>query len=190
MAQRTPTSRSSGRQRPGDGSAGSRRRVALLLAATIAVVLLAACGGAADAPGGSAAATPAAAASSSPSPLPSPQITSGAPPAAAVATVKEFWDLLGSGQDEQAFALTTADSPLRDGDFGLTSARFVKVAPGPVGRGPVSGATVEFAVIVHIEPAETAAGGQWTGARDYRLFQQVVRMSDGTWRLAASGTGP
>jgi hypothetical protein len=159
--------------------------VPLALLAMLCAALVAACGGT----GGGAAGRPSPA-GASPTPVPSPQITSGAPPAAAVAVVKDFWDRLGSGDKTGAFALTTAGSALRSDDYGLDSARFVGLVPHTVGRGPASDVTVAFAVTVFIEPASTQAGGQWTGAREYRLFEQVVRMSDGTWRLVASGTGP
>ena len=158
---------------------------ALLAAVALAcwAATLAACGssGASDVPSATA---------TGPTPAPSPQITTGEPPAAAVAVVREFWTLLGQGRDADAFRLTSPGSPLGTYEWGIASARFVELVPGSVSRGPAPNATVEFAVKVFIEPEASPAGGQWGAARAYQLFEQVVRLSDGTWRLVQSGTGP
>ena len=123
--------------------------------------------------------------------MPSPQITGGAPPQAAVAVVRDFWTLIGEGRIDDALELTTADSDERLVDeWGIASARFVGVVPRSVSRGPLRAATIEFAVKVFIGPEDSAAGSQWGDARAYQLFEHVVRMSDGSWRLVASGTGP
>ena len=149
----------------------------------VVAALLAACGGSS---GGPAAPSPA-----GPTPQPSPQITSGAPPDGAVAVVRRFWTLVGEGHTAEALDLTTPDSGLRLVDeWGIASARFVGVVPHSVSRGPLPEATIEFAVKVFIDPEQSAAGSQWGDARDYQLFEHVVRMSDGSWRLVTSGTGP
>ncbi len=129
-------------------------------------------------------------ASSSSAPVPSPPITSGRPPAGAVAVVREFWKLVGQGRLKQAQdSLTSPQSPVRAWhDSGVAAAHFVRVVPGPVGAAPVEGATLEFAVEVWIEPS--AAGGAWGPAGVHQLFENVVRMSDDSWRLVGSGTGP
>jgi hypothetical protein len=147
--------------------------------------LLAASGGA---PGG--AATPAAPASPAPTPVPSPLVTGGPPPATAVETVREFWTLAGDGRLEEAQqSLVAPGSPIQ-GWTGedIASARFVRVVPRSVGRAPAEGATIEFAVDVWIEPS--LAPNAWGEAGEHQLFQHVVRMSDGTWRMWDSGTGP
>ena len=145
--------------------------------------LLAACGGSSAGP-----ASPSAA---GPTPLPSPQITSGAPPAEAVTVVRRFWTLIGEGRTADALALTTPDSGVRQVDaWGVAAARFIGLVPHSVSRRPLPAATVEFAVKVFIEPESGAAGQQWGEARDYQLFAHVARMSDGSWRLVAIGTGP
>jgi hypothetical protein len=173
------TSRARGRSR--------LRMPAALASACVMAALLAACGGSSTGPaGGSASPSPA-----SPTPVPSPQITSGTPPKEAVAVVRRFWTLVGEGRITEALDLTTPDSDQRLVDeWGITSARFVGVVPHSVSRGPLPEATIEFAVRVLIEPEQGPAGQQWGDARDYQLFEQVARMSDGTWRLVSSGTGP
>ena len=70
----------------------------------------------------------------------------------------------------------------------IAAARFVRVVPGSVGGGPVEGATIEFSVIVWIDPGSQPS--PWGEAGEHQLFEHVVRMSDGTWRMWDSGTGP
>ena len=73
-------------------------RPRLTIAAVVAgAALLAACGGSS---GG--AASPRPPASAAPTPVPSPLITSGPPPAAAVDVVKQFWTLAGEGRLAEA----------------------------------------------------------------------------------------
>ena len=158
----------------------------VVLAVVAGGALLAACGGAAGASSG-------ASASPSPTPVPSPQITSGAPPAGAVDAVRRFWTLVGEGKLAEAKATVVApgSSLLQwdDAQDGIAAARFVRVVPDSVGRGPAEGATIEFAVDVWIEqhPSEPDL---WGDPGEHQLFEHVVRMSDGTWRMWGSGTGP
>ncbi len=60
--------------------------------------------------------------------------------------------------------------------------------PHSVGRAPADGATIEFAVVVWMEPGSQPS--PWGGPGEHQLFEHVVRMSDGTWRMWDSGTGP
>jgi hypothetical protein len=164
-------------------------------AALTGAVTLAACGGTSGGSGtplpasSSATATPSTPAGS-PSPQPSPLITSGPPPAAAVNTVRAFWTLVGQGQLKQAQdTLTTPQSELRLWDgTDIAAARFVGVVPGMTGHGPVAGATIGFAVQVWIKPSPS--GPAWGDTGVHELFENVVRMSVGSWRMVASGTGP
>ena len=157
--------------------------------ATVAVVagvaLLAACGGSSGGAG-----SPSGSASAAPTPVPSPLITSASPPAAAVAAVREFWMLAGTGRlGDAKRSLVAPGSPIQDwtGED-IASARFVRVVPRSVGGAPAKGATIEFAVDVWIEPS--LAPNPWGKAREHQLFEHVVRMSDGSWRMWDSGTGP
>jgi hypothetical protein len=157
----------------------------LLVAAVASAALFAACGGSS---GGS---SPVAAASSAaPVPAPSPWITSGPPPAAAVDVVREFWKLVGAGRlaEAQRF-LVAPGAPIQRWDGAdIGGARFVSVIPDSTSAGPPEGATVEFAANVWIEPA--GAVSPWGDAGVHHLFESLVRMSNGTWRMWESGTGP
>ena len=156
----------------------------LILVALAGAALLAACGGS------SGGAEETVAASPSPTPVPSPQVTSGAPPAAAVDVVREFWTLVGDGRLAQAQQdLVAPGSPILQWDGGdIASARFVRVVPRSVSEGPLAEATMLFSAIVWIEPA--ADPNVWGDPGEHQLFENVVRMSDGTWRMWDSGTGP
>ena len=159
---------------------------ALLLAVWACAALLAACGGSS----GGASSPTASAAVAAPTPSPEPLITSGRPPAAAVRTVREFWTLAGDGRLEEAkISLVAAGSPIQTwtGED-IVSARFMRLVPRSVSGAPVEGATIEFAVDVWIEPS--SAPNAWGEAGEHQLFEHVVRMSDGTWRMWDSGTGP
>jgi hypothetical protein len=128
--------------------------------------------------------------SASPTPLPSPKITSGSPPAGAVDVVREFWKTVGDGRlaEAQRF-LVSPTSPIQlwsDGD--IADARVVRVVPHSVSRSPKNEATVEFSVIVWIRPSSNVT--PWGDPGTHQLFEHVVRMSDGSWRLVESGTGP
>jgi hypothetical protein len=172
------------------GHVGAQRALSaaslMVLAALACAALLAACGGSS---GGAASAS----ASPSPTPVASPQITSGAPPAGAVDAVRRFWTLVGEGKLAEAQATVVAPgSPLlqwSDEQDGIAAARFVGVVPDSVGRGPAESATIEFAVDVWIEqhPSEPVL---WGDQGEHQLFEHVVRMSDGTWQMWDSGTGP
>lgn len=174
----------------------------LILSVVIAgVALLAACG---SAPGpvasASAAPTPvprssgasatSAPASAAPTPVPSPLITSGPPPAGAIAVVREFWTLAGSGRlgDAQRSLVARGSPILQWTGEDIAAARFVRLVPRSVSRGPAEGATIEFAVTVWIDPGSQP--GPWGDAGEHQLFEHVVRMSDATWRMWDSGTGP
>jgi hypothetical protein len=157
----------------------------VLLAVGAGGGLLVACGGAS---GGASAAT---IVSPSPTPVPSPQITSGEPPAAAVEVVREFWTLVGQGElDDAKATLVAPGAPIQqwNGDD-IGGARFVRVVPGSVGPGPLPSATIEFCADVWIQPSPTGPN-VWGDPREHQLFEHVVRMSDGTWRMWESGTGP
>jgi hypothetical protein len=108
-----------------------------------------------------------------------------------VDVVRAFWTLLGEGKLAEAKAtLVAPGSPLLQWDEeSIASARFVRVMPDPVGRGPLQGATIEFSVEVWIEQAASAPN-VWGDPREHQLFEHVVRMSDGTWKMWDSGTGP
>ena len=170
--------------------AEARRAAASLLAAApaaavlacLAALLLSACGGqaAATSPAGS----------PSPTPVPSPLVTEGAPPEGAVAVVREFWGLVGAGRLAEAQrSLVAPGAPLQQwtGDD-VAGARFVRLVPGSTASAPPDGATVEFAAEVWVDPASGAT--PWGEAGTHELFESVVRMSDGSWRLVQSGTGP
>jgi hypothetical protein len=149
--------------------------------------LLAACGGSSAGPS----AGPASPSPAGPTPLPSPQITTGTPPHEAVTVVRRFWTLIGEGRNAAALDLTTPDSGQRKVDeWGIASARFIGVVPQSVSSAPPPAATVEFAVTVFIAPEQGPAGQQWGAAGNHELFEQVARLSDGTWKLVSSGTGP
>jgi hypothetical protein len=161
----------------------------LLVAAATTIVLtaalLAACGGS------SGGASPAATAGiAGPTPVPSPLITSGPPPAAAVEAARGFWTLVGDGRLEDAQrSLAAPGSPIQDwtGED-IAAARFVRLVPRSVSKAPAEGATIEFAVVVWIEPGSQPS--PWGEPGRHQLFEHVVRMSDGTWRMWDSGTGP
>ena len=160
------------------GRAG--RLTILVVAAGLAAALLPACGDATNAPSSSPPAEP--------TPVPTPRITSGAPPAGAVDVVREFWKLAGEGRlGEAKRFLVAADSPIRQWTGGdIAGARFVRVVPHSVARAPK--ATVEFSAIVWIRPS--AGVTPWGETGTHQLFENVMRMSDGTWRMYESGTGP
>ncbi len=159
--------------------AGALAAAALACATAI---LVGACGGqaAATSPAGS----------PSPTPVPSPLVTEGAPPEGAVAVVREFWGLVGAGRLAEARrSLVAPGAPLQlwTGDD-VAGARFVRLVPGSTAAAPPDGATVEFAAEIWIDPASGAS--PWGEAGAHELFESVVRMSDGSWRLVQSGTGP
>ena len=158
---------------------------ALHVAACVCAVLLAACSGS----GGASPASPPAGAV--PTPVPSPRITRGEPPIAAADVVREFWTIVGEGRltEAQRF-LVAPGSPILEwtGDD-IASAHVVRIVPRSVGRNPGESATVEFAADVWIDPSPPGAA-VWGGPGEHRLFESLVRMSDGTWRMYDSGTGP
>ena len=161
---------------------------ASLAAVLCAAALLVACGGSSAGPsGGPASPSPSFA---GPTPVPSPQITSGAAPTDAVAVVRRYWTLLGVHSYDAAFALTTGSHIENAGAQPkvIESARYLR----PVGRvfpTPGEDATVEFGSWVRIVP--TATGSPFgTEPRRWEMFARVTRMSDGSWRLVELGTGP
>jgi hypothetical protein len=158
--------------------------VAALLTLTGAMLVgAAACGGSSGSP----AASPS---NASPTPVPSPHITAGAPPAGAVDVVRVFWKAVGEGRlsEAQRF-LTSPDSSIREWtDSGVGKARVVSVVADSVGPSPGPDATIQFAVDVWIKPASALT--PWGPTGTHTLFERVVRMSDGSWRLVESGTSP
>ena len=160
--------------------------LAVLAAAVggIAVALvLAACGGATT-QGAAATAT------ASPTPSPSPLVTADPPPAGAVEAVRLFWRLVGEGRLAEAkrFLVAPGSPILQWSGEDIGGARYVRLMPHSTSAAPPEGATVEFAVEVWIDPATSVS--PWGEAAVHELFESVVRMSDGSWRLYESGTGP
>jgi hypothetical protein len=153
------------------------------VAACVALTLvLSACGGSSEA--ASSATSP------SPTPVPSPLVTEGPPPAGAAAVVRLFWHLVGEGRLAEAQReLVAPGAPIQSwsGDD-IADARFVRLVPDSTSAAPPEGATVEFAAEVWIEPAGTVS--PWGDPGVHELFESVVRMSDGGWRMVQSGTGP
>jgi len=160
----------------------------LFLALALAMCAGAAAGAAAcGASSGSPSASPSAA---TPTPVPSPQITAGTPPAGAVEVVRHFWTLVGEDRlsEAQRF-LTSPGSGIRQWtDSGVSGARVVRVVADSVRPSPGRDATIEFAVKVWIDPSSAVT--PWGPTGTHVLFERVVRMSDGSWRLVESGTGP
>jgi len=159
---------------------------AALASVCCAAALLAACGGPSSGPSGG----PASPSPAGPTAVPSPQITTGRPPAGAVAVVRRYWTMLSAHHFDAAFALTTGPhldkSSLRT--TGVDSARYVHPV-GNVLSSPGGDATVDFGSQVLIVP--TATGSPFgTKPRRWLMFSRVVLMSDGSWRLVELGTGP
>jgi hypothetical protein len=155
--------------------------VAVVACVTV-TLFLGACGGSPEA---AATATVA-----SPTPVPSPLVTEGPPPAGAAEVVRLFWRLVGEGRLAEAKReLVAPGAPIQSwkGDD-IAGARFVRLVPDSTAAAPPEGATVEFAAEVWIEPAGTVS--PWGDPAVHELFESVVRMSDGSWRMVQSGTGP
>ena len=170
---------------------------ACVAAALVCAVLLAACGAS-----GSGAGSPTATAASpgvsspgvvsaEPTPVPSPQITSGAPPAGAVAVAARYWRSLSENRFGAARALLSPTSPMQTGWPGtdaIVRAHLVR-AKGPVlWKTLKAGETVEFPVEVYVVPSYPV--GNWGGPGTYVEYMGFVRMSDGTWRVMETGSGP
>jgi hypothetical protein len=189
----SPTHRPSLR-RTTTGVSATILAAAVLTLPLLAGAVLAACGGssgaAASGGGSPAPLSPASSQSAAPTPIPSPQITGGEPPAAAVAAVKTFWNVVGDGRLAEAQKLLVAPGApiLRWDGTDIAGARFVRLVPRSVVASPARGATIEFAAIVWIKPASAAS--PWGEPGEHQLFAHVVRMSDGSWRMWDSGTGP
>ena len=178
--------------RPESGSAGSARaRSVRAILTGLAILLLAgALAAGAAACGGSSGSPSTAPSAATPTPVPSPQITGGAPPAGAVEVVRQFWKLVGEDRlsEAQRF-LTSPGSTIRQWtDSGVSGARVVRVVDDSVGPSPGRDATIEFAVKVWIDPSSAVT--PWGPTGPHVLFERVVRMSDGSWRLVENGTGP
>ena len=104
--------------------------------------------------------------------------------------MREFWKIVGDGRlaEAQRF-LVTPDSPIQQWSGGdIAAAHVVRVVPRSVSHSPKSAATVEFAVDVWIRPTSNVT--PWGEPGTHQLFEHVVRMSDGSWRLVETGTGP
>lgn len=167
-----------------------RPSVIVVAVACCAVALLAACGGSAGGTSPKASAVSSSPAATGPTPVPGPQITSGALPAGAVRVVHRYWDLLSARKYDAALALATGphiDNASTEPKV-LESARYLRPATKAL-PSPGDDATVEFGSWVYIVP--TATGSPFgTKAARWELFSRVVRMSDGSWRLVELGTGP
>ncbi len=167
----------------------TRRRPTLALVTVfLAAAAGAACGGSS---GASLAPSPAGSpVPAGPTPVPSPQITSGRPPAGAVSVVKRYWTLLGEGRYAAAHALTTGPHlpDAKSEPRTIDAVRYLRPARA-VWRTAGADATVEFASWVYIVPTATGSPFGTQPARWY-MFARVVRMSDGSWRLVELGTGP
>ncbi len=152
--------------------------------------LLAACGGSPGGPSPSASRVSPSAFVASPTSVPTPQITSGRPPAGAVAVVQQYWALLSEREYDAAFALTSGSHTYDPGSNPreVESAHYLRPA-SKVFPTPGDDATVEFGSWIRIVPA--AEGSPFgTATRRWLMFSRVVRMSDGSWRLVELGTGP
>jgi hypothetical protein len=170
----------------------------LLAAAVCACALLAACGGssgsvqtaAASTTSTAAASSPTAAVSATPTPVPSPQVTNGSPPAGAVAVATQYWRLLSKDRFGAARKLLSPTSPMQNGwpgEDAIVKAHLVRA------RGPVlvkslkPSETVEFPVEIYVVPKY--AVGDWGDPGVYVQYMGFVRMSDGSWRVMETGTG-
>lgn len=160
-----------------------------IAAAVACAVTLSACGAASGSPSTSPSAPPTSPAPQGPTPVPSPQVTSGSPPPGAVAVVRRYWGLLGAHRYDAAFALTTGphmyNASTEPKEF--DSVRYLRPA-SKVYPKPGNDATVEFGSWLYIVPTATSSPFGTTAAR-WQLFSRVVRMSDGSWRLVEVGTG-
>jgi hypothetical protein len=169
---------------------------ALLTAATIVSGCAASAGGGVSAAASSS--SPSAAASSmsspaalTPTPVPSPQITAGAPPRGAVDVARRWWGLLSQNRLAEARALVAPGSPLDlhwGGPDTIRKAHLV-AAEAPVLEHTLKpDETVQFPVKVFVKPR--LAVGNWNGPGVYVQYMGFVRMSDGSWRVYETGTGP
>ena len=120
---------------------------------------------------------------------PWPQITSGVAPAGAVSSVRTFWRLVGRRSFAAARALVVPGSPLASADerWGIRRATLLAVHPEQLFAHPESYATLEFPVDVDVVPSSESA---WGPAGKHTLWMVMTRMSDGTWRVYETGSGP
>ena len=125
----------------------------------------------------------------SPTPRPSPQITSGAAPAGAVRAVRGFWRLLGEHRFARLRAAVAPGSPLADPHLAwdVAAGRLLAVHPRATRAVPPY-ATIEFKVDVFVRP--TAGSDTWGAVGNHTLWMTVTRMSDQSWRVYEYGTGP
>jgi hypothetical protein len=168
----------------------SRRACTMVAIACWAGPVFAACGGSPGGPSPSPPRVSPPASPAAPAAVPTPQITSGSPPAGAVAVVRQYWTLLSEREYDAAFALTTGSHIGNAGDQpkSIDSARYLHPV-GNVMPAPGDDATLEFGSLVFIVPTPTGSPFG-TQPRRWLMFSRVVRMSDGSWRLAELGTGP
>ena len=176
----------------------TRRLAVAVLLVAVAILALTACGGssggaqpvAASPSHSTVTSSPAATVGAAPTPVPSPQVTSGPPPAGAVAVARRYWRLLSDDRFAAAYALLSPTSPMQTGWPGadaIVKAHLVRA------RGPVlvkslkPSETVEFPVEVYVVPKFPV--GNWGDPGVYVQYMGFVRMSDGGWRLMESGTG-
>lgn len=167
----------------------SRPSFIAIVVASCAAALLAACGGSAGGTSPKSSAVSRSPAATAPTAVPSPQITSGALPAGAVAVVRRYWTLMGAHEYDAAFALTTGPHMYNAtaGPREFESLRYLRLATSALPR-PGKYATVSFGSWVYIVPTATSSPFGTTAAR-WEMFSSVVRMSDGSWRLVEVGTG-
>lgn len=184
-------------------SSSTRPRRVVLAGALAAAVcacaaLLAACGGeaggaqtpAATPSNVAAAATPAAIASGAPTPIPSPQVTSGPPPAGAVSVARRYWRLLSENRFAAARGLLSPTSPMQTGWPGadaVVKAHLVRAREPVLVKSLKPSETVEFPVEVYVVPRFPV--GNWGGPGVYVQYMGFVRMSDDSWRVMETGTG-
>jgi len=122
-------------------------------------------------------------------PRPSPQITSGVAPAEAVSSVRTFWRLVGQRRFAAARALIVPGSPLAGDDerWGIRRATLLAVHPEQLFAHPESYATLELPVEVDVVASSESA---WEPTGKHTLWMVVTRMSDDTWRVYETGSGP
>jgi len=121
---------------------------------------------------------------------PSPQITHGTAPAAAVAAVREFWRLVGARRFAAARARLAPRSPLAVPAtvWAIDRARLLRTYAGRLSAAPPAYATVEFPVDVYVKP--TSVPNSWGPPGRHRIWMTLVRMSDESWRVYELGSGP
>lgn len=98
--------------------------------------------------------------------------------------------MVGEGRlpEAQKTLVAPGSSILRWDGKDIASAHYVGLVRNSIPSGSFGSATTEFAVTVWVEPSADVS--PWGPAAEHTLFEHVVRMSDGTWRMWDTGTGP